>query len=93
MQVVTANEFVDEHGNVWEDEEDYFVNSKQYNVDYSDEVKTREDDENKQEMLHDRVESLCNYDTSRDVGAVMIYYRDGKICGFFDYERFVGRYR
>lgn len=93
MQAVTAKEFVDEYENVWEDEEDYFVNSKQYNVDYSDEVKTCEDYENKHEMLHNRFESLFNYDTSRDVGEVMLYYRDGKICGFFDYALLVGRYR
>jgi len=70
---------------------DDWVNSRKYNVDYSSEV-TRENYNSMCEVLNNRFETLFKFNSSRNVGGVMLYYRNKKICAFYDYERHVGHF-
>ena len=63
-----------------------WINSREHTVDYSDDW-----DGDDWEALVARYErENSNFDRSEDVGAVMVYWRAGALCGFFDYENAVG---
>ena len=68
---------------------DDWAYSRKINVDYSSEV-TCENFNSMYEVLNKRFETLFKFDRSRDADNVMFYYRNKKICAFYDYERSVG---
>jgi len=63
-----------------------WVNSREKNVDYSDELTVENHDE-LEPVLTERFERLLaeGYEAD-DVGGVCIYYMAGKPIGFYDYE-------
>jgi len=87
MQDADADEIVEDDADV-----DFWENTDRHVVNYSDEVSDGEEAVEKYEMLIARFERLFEYDARRDAGAVMFYHRNGKMCGYFDYELFIGYY-
>jgi len=63
-----------------------WINSRVKNVDYSDGW----DGEDCDALIARYERELAAFDASEDVGAVMVYWRAGVLCGFFDYELAVG---
>jgi hypothetical protein len=42
------------------------------------------------EELQERFESSIAYETTQDLGGISVYFKNGKLIAFYDYERFVG---
>ena len=75
---------------------DEFCNAKEpYTIDYSIEAEnahTRGIDMT--EALIDRVEKdhATEFTAYEDLGGLVVYFQEQKIVGFYDYERFCGRF-
>ena len=67
--------------------ESELINNSEYTVDYSDLA-----DEVDEEELEERFDDIVagKYDERDDLGGLTVYFKDGTLVAFYDYEQFVG---
>ena len=75
---------------------DEFCNANEpYTIDYTAEADTAfERGVDISEALLERVETdeKCRYTGYEDLGGIMVFFKDEKVVGFYDYEQYVGRF-
>ena len=71
----------------------FWVNNTAHNVDNNDEmdmIDDRKERDVKLAQLIERFEDQFDFDEYCDNGGILSYWRASKICGYYDYEYFIG---
>ena len=72
--------------------QEYIINNSKYTHDYEAEAVASFEatGDDKMDLLLARFENSIEFDDSDDLGGLSVYFKDGKMVAFYDYENFRG---